>query len=457
VGVRRAAAALALAAAVLTAAALVPAGPAAAQDAVTAAQRDAQANRMFVEAVRSARRAESLYDAAERARLVREADALLQTIVDTLPETAIAVQLVTNQFIGDFDVAGFREQVRGLACDDPLATGCFLHRIELLLHPVEHPIAVPRWDWLSLAVAYHHLGQPERTAPILAPFVAAQRRSAAGGDADDDLFVARALALTGRPELALELTRRLDGCPARIYNLIDLARASAQGGDGGRAGDLVQEARDFADTRGCRWELGLVAQGLIRVGREADARTLFLNTVEQQFSRFREQRIDCCPPELAVAAADLADASLALRLLRTVQDDNPWTIPAVVGRLAGRGEVALALGYAEQVQDADVRAEAYAEIVARARAAGDARTAEDAYARLRQLTRPDAPGDRRPTALAQRAKAERLVEADASLWRRTFASAINAADRGFGSVPRDFAVPLLAALVRIETGVPLLD
>jgi len=456
VGIRRAVEAVA-SAALLAAAVLVCApGQAAAQD-PPAAQRDAQANRMFVEAVRGARRAESLYDPAERARLVREADALLRTIVETLPETGIAVQLVTNQFIGDFDVAGFREMVRGLACDDPLATGCFLHRIEQLLHPVEHPISVPRWDWLSLAVAYHHLGQPERTAPILAPFVAAQRRTSAGGDAEDDLFVARALALTGRADLALDMTRRLESCPARIYNLIDVARASAQAGDAARAAEHVQEARDYADARGCTWELGLVAQGLIRVGREADARTLFLNTVEQQFSRFREQTLDCCPPELAVAAADLADASLALRLLRTVQDDNPWTVPAVVGRLAGRGEVALALGYAEQVADPDVRAEAYAEIVARARAAGDDRTAEDAYGRLRQITRPDAPGDRRPTALAQRAKAEKLVEAEETRWRRTFASAINAADRGFGTVPRDFAVPLLAALVRIETGVPLLD
>ncbi|MFN8721801.1 MAG: hypothetical protein ACK5YI_13310, partial [Rhodospirillales bacterium] len=109
-----------------------------------------------------------------------------------------------------------------------------------------------------------------------------------------------------------------------------------------------------------------------------------------------------------------------------------------------------------QVQDLDLRAESLFEILAAIRRPADARTADDVYARLRQLTRPDGPGGRRPVALAQRAKAEKLVHGD-ERWRLTFLAAINAADRGATPPRRDIGVPLTAALVRIETGNPLLD
>jgi len=425
------------------------AAPADAQD------RGGQANRMFVQAVQLVRQADALYDLEEQTRLLREADRMLNEIVERLPDSPLAVQIVTNQFVGDFDIGDFRTRVRNLACNDPTGTPCFLNRIEQLLQPVEAPVTVARWDWLSLAVAYHHLGEPQRAPGLIAPFFAAQRRSTAADAMDDDLFVARALALTGRPDLAVQITRQIGQCAGRVYNLVDIAKAVLHRGERDRAAQLVREAQDYAGAHNCKQELGLVAQGLLRTGQESDARTLFLNTVEQQFSRFRDNRQDCCPPELAVAAAEMGDMNVALRILRLVQEDSPWAIPAVLGRLAARGETGLATSYGEQVSDPDVRAEAFAEILASAQQRGDQRTVDDLYGRLRQLTRPEGPGGRRPTALAQRAKAERLVHND-TRWRATFLSAINTAERANGQ-RRDVAVPLLAALVRIETGTPLLD
>jgi len=424
--------------------------PAAAQD------RAGQANRLFLQALVLVRQADASLEIEEQSRLLREADRLLGEIVERLPDTQLAVQIATNQFIGDFDVGEFRSRVRGLVCNDPVSTTCFLFRIEQLLQPIEYPITVARWDWLSLAVAYHVLGEPLRAGPIITPFYVAHRRASAVDTADEDLFVARALALVGRVDLAAQVTRRIGQCSARIYNLVDIAKALLWRGERDRANQFVNEAQEFAGNQNCAWEFGLVAQALSRVGREAEARTLFLNTVEQQFSRFRDPTQECCPPELAVAAAELGDVNVSLRILRTVQDDNPWAIPAVLGRLAARGETMLGLSYAEQVQDPDLRAESLFEILAAVRRPADARTADDVYARLRQLTRPDGPGGRRPVALAQRAKAEKLVHGD-ERWRLTFLSAINAADRGTAPPRRDIGVPLAAALVRIETGNPLLD
>lgn len=424
--------------------------PAFAQD------RAGQASRLFLQALGLVKQADASLDLEEQARFLREADRVLGEIVERLPDTQLAVQIATNQFIGDFDVGDFRNRVRGLVCNDPVATACFLYRIEQLLQPIEYPIAVARWDWLSLAVAYHVLGEPQRAGPIITPFYVAHRRASAADTADEDLFVARALALVGRVDLAAQVTRRIGQCSTRIYNLVDMAKALLWRNERERAATFVREAQEFAGLHNCSWELGLVAQALNRVGREADARTLFLNTVEQQFSRFRDPRPDCCPPELAVAAAELGDVNVSLRILRTVQDDNPWAIPAVLGRLAARGETTLGLSYAEQVQDPDLRAESLFEILAAIRRPADARTADDVYARLRQLTRPEGPGGRRPVALAQRAKAEKLVHGD-ERWRLTFLAAINAADRGATPPRRDIGVPLTAALVRIETGNPLLD
>lgn len=419
-----------------------------------AGQDQAPANRMFVQAMQLIRQADNTYDITEESRLLKDADKLLSDIVAKYPDSSLAVQLVTNQFVGDFDYYEFRSRIRALVCNEPLSSLCFLHRIGDMLPPIETPIAAARWDWLSLAVAYQTLGDASRAREIVAPFVSAVRRGAAADGAGQDLFVARALALMGQTQLALDITRQINDCSTRIYNLADIAKAAAWRGDTNTTVQLAEEAKGYATAHGCSWELGLVAQALLRSGKEAAARTLFLNTVETQFSKFRETKGDCCPPELAVAAADLGDPNLALALLRTVQDENPWTIPAVLGRLARRGDTAIAVAYAEQVQDIDIRGEAYAELIDAALKRGDPNSAHDLMKRLSKLV--DEAAGRRPGLLAQKAKAEKALYGD-DRWRPTFQAAINAAEHASNFVRRDIGAPLLAALVRIETGQPMLD
>jgi hypothetical protein len=305
-------------------------------------------------------------------------------------------------------------------------------------------------------VAHHLNGATDRAREIIAPFVSALRRGAAASSSDaqeQDLFVARALALTGQTDVALQITRSISDCSTRIYNLTDLAEISSWHGEKDLAAALTTEAQKYSQANNCSWEFGLVVQALLRVGREAEARTLFLNTVEQQFSRFRETKQECCPAELAVAAADLGEVNLALGLLRTVHEDSPWTVPAVLGRLQTRGEVALTSAYLEQVQEVDSQAEILAEFIAAAVRRGDPAAVQQWMKRLNQIA--DVPANRKPTVLAQRAKAEKLVFGD-DRWRATMAQAI-AADRSSAFVRRDIGVPLLAALVRIESGLPMLD
>lgn len=418
------------------------------------AQDTGPANRLFVQAMQLLRQADQTYDIAEESRLLKEADKLLTDVITKYPDSALAVQLVTNQFVGDFDFFEFRGRIRALVCNEPLTSLCFLHRIGELLPPVETPITASRWDWLSLAVGYHQLGDAARAKEIIAPFVSAVRRGAVADSSGQDLFVARALSLMGQIPLALDITRQIADCSTRIYNLSDVGKAALWKGDAATAAALAEEASKFASANRCSWELGLVAQALLRAGREPEARTLFLNTVETQFSKFRETKSDCCPPELAVAAAEMGEPNLALGLLRTVQDENPWTIPAVLGRLARRGETALTLAYAEEVQDVDVRGEAFAELIEAALKRNERAVAEDLYRRLGRLVE-EAQG-RRPGLLAQRAKTQRLMHGD-DRWRQTFLAALGAAERSSNFVRRDIGAPLLAALVKIETGLPMLD
>lgn len=434
-------------AALLAVALLVCASAAVAQD-------TGPANRLFVQAMQLLRQADQTYDIAEESRLLKEADKLLTDVIAKYPDSALAVQLVTNQFVGDFDFFEFRSRIRALVCNEPQTSLCFLHRIGELLPPVETPITAARWDWLSLAVGYHQLGDAARAKEIIAPFVSAVRRGAVADSSGQDLFVARALSLMGQVPLALDITRQIADCSTRIYNLSDIGKAALWKGDAATAAALAEEANKYASANRCTWELGLVSQALLRAGREPEARTLFLNTVETQFSKFRETKGDCCPPELAVAAAEMGEPNLALGLLRTVQDENPWTIPAVLGRLARRGETALTLAYAEEVQDVDVRGEAFAELIDAALKRNERAVAEDLYRRLGRLVE-EAQG-RRPGLLAQRAKTQRLMYGD-DRWRQTFMAALGAAERSSNFVRRDIGAPLLAALVKIETGLPMLD
>lgn len=413
--------------------------------------QNAQANRQFVLAMQAIQKADQTYDPAEQTKLLLDADRLLTDIITRLPESALAVQLVTNQFIGDFDYAQFKTKLRSLVCGDPKSSACLLHRIEGLIPPVEYPIATPRWDWLSFAVASYHLGERERVRPIVAPFVQAMRSGSASSDISQDLFVGRTLALTGDIDLSLQITRGFADCSTRIYNLSDIVETLVWQGEMGRATQIAEETVEYARTQGCAWELGLVAQSLLRVGLEARARTLFLNTVEEQFSRFKDKRGNCCPPELAVAAGDLGDANLALGLLRTVQEESPWTIPQVLGKLEARGEKALTLTYADQLQDTDLKAETYVELIGGALRAKDRSQADLLSARLDKVVN----DMRSPIVLVQRARADKLLFTD-QRWRTSFQTALSEAERGAGQ-RRDLAVPFLAALVEIETGRPMLE
>lgn len=413
--------------------------------------QNGQANRQFVQAVQAIRQADQSYDEAEQAKLLQQADTLLTDIITRLPESTLAVQLTTNQFIGDFDYVEFKNRLRGLVCADPKSNGCLLHRIEALVTPIEYPIAAPRWDWLSLAIAHYQIGDKTRVRPIVAPFVQALRSGGAKGDVSPDLFVSRTLALTGEVDRALAVTREFRDCATRVYNLSDIVDALVWRDELPKATEVAEEVTEFARTQGCSWELGLVAQSLLRVGLEARARTLFLNTVEEQFSRFKDHRGNCCPPELAVAAGDLGDTNLALGLLRTVQNESPWTIPQVLGKLEARGEKVLTLTYADQMQDNDLKAETYVELIDGALKAKDRAQADILAAKLDKTVT----DSRTPNTLVQRARADRLLFTD-NRWRGTFQAAIAEAERGSGQ-RRDVAVPLLATLLEIETGKPMLE
>jgi hypothetical protein len=413
------------------------------------------ANRQFLTAIRLVRQADASFNAAEESRLLLQADQLFRQIIEAWPETDIAVKLFTNQFIGDFDYFEFKNRVKGLICNQSFLTQCFLHRISLLLPPIETPLSVARWDWLSLAVAYHLFGQPERGREIIGPMLAAVRRGAPPEGTERDLFVSRALSLIGEFDTALEITRGIDECSTRLYNLNDITEAALWHERGALAKELAEEAHQYALRQHCDWELGLVIQGLAMVGRHHDARAMFQQTVERQFLRYRQSRSgECCPPELAVAAAEMGDVHLALGLLRTVQEENSWTIPVVLGRLSRRGQAQIALSYAEQIQDPDIRGEAFGELIEALVFQQERSRAEDVFVLLSRLveeTAPPAPG-----LIGQMAKAEHVLHAD-ERWRQSFQKAITAAERGVTLVRRDIGGPLIALLVRIETGRPMLD
>ncbi len=412
------------------------------------------ANRQFVEAMRLIQEADRTYEAVREAKLLNRAAVLLDGIIDTFPGTDLAVQLVTNQFVGDFDFFEFKNRVDSLVCYTPDSSACFLQRITALLPPIEVPITSARWDWLSLAVAHHFFGSRTRAREIVAPFLSAVRRGALPPGAERDLFVSRALALTGESEIALGITRGIAECSTRVYNLTDIADVALWEGRTEMARELTDEALEFARTYDCSWEMGLVVQALWMVGRQVEARRLLLGTVETRFPTYRDPRNRCCPPELAVAAADVGDANLALTLLRAVQNEHPWVIAAVLERLSVRGHAALAVPYAEQVQDADVRAEAFALLVGVLDAAGAGELARDLFDRVRALA--VEAGDRRPAILAWQAFSEHVLFDD-ERWRRSFQQAVTAAERGSSFVRRDIGGPLLAVLVHIETGRPMLN
>ncbi len=421
---------------------------------VLADEAGAQANRQFIQAMQLVRKANGTYDAAEETRLLAEADRLLGDIITRFSDTDLAVQLVTNQFVGDFDFYEFRTRLRAMVCTDQQSTKCFVFRIGNILPPVEIPINAARWDWLSLAVANHLFGDPGRAKEIIAPFLSAVRRGVANGGTDRDLYVSMALALTGQPDLALDLTRKISDCATRIYNLNDVAQAALWQGERERAAALAEEARVFAVAHTCVAEFGLVVRTLRDAGAEAAAGAVFAAALEAQAAAAKDNNAVVWPPELVVAAAEVGDPAQALVRLRGVQDEAAWTVPAVLGRLVKRGEGGRAQSYAEALQDADQRGEAYAELIERFLAHDERPAAEVLMAKLAKLAADD--GQRRPTLIAERARAEKALYRD-ERWRPSFQQAVTTAENASGLIRREIGGPLISILVRIETGLPMLD
>ena len=103
------------------------------------------------------------------------------------------------------------------------------------------------------------------------------------------------------------------------------------------------------------------------------------------------------------------------------------------------------------MQDNDLKAETYVELIDGALKAKDRGQADTLSARLDKTVT----DSRTPITLVQRARADKLLYSD-NRWRGSFQTAISEAERGSGQ-RRDIAVPLLAALVEIETGKPMLE
>ena len=73
----------------------------------------------LIQALQLIRQADNTFDVAEESRLLKEADKLFNEIVTKYPDSALAVQLVTNQFVGDFDFYDFRARIRSLTAVAP--------------------------------------------------------------------------------------------------------------------------------------------------------------------------------------------------------------------------------------------------------------------------------------------------------------------------------------------------
>ena len=65
-------------------------------------------------------------------------------------------------------------------------------------------------------------------------------------------------------------------------------------------------------------------------------------------------------------------------------------------------------------------------------------------------------GPRRPALIAERARAEKALYRD-ERWRPSFQQAITAAENASSMTRRDIGGSLVSILIRIETGLPMLD
>lgn len=434
------------------------------------------ANRTFTEAIQNIRRAGATYDMRESVKLLRAADRLLKKIVSDYPESTIAVQLVTNQFIGDFDVLDFRNRIRSLSCErgsyvedflsehgivsatGPNTEACFLYRIETLLTPFENPPQSPRWDWLSLSVAYYMNAQSERSRQIMLPFLnAVQTRTRAGEGQDMMLLLSRAMMLTGQSEQAQAMMQRIGDCTVRLTGMAGMVRFALWNNQDGEAHDRADNIQSFADENQCNWQKPLVAQMLMLTGRKLEATKIYETIKADQFTNIRaEDRAENTPPDLAVAAAMLDESEEALAMLRTVMDGNPWAVTAVLGAMAQRGFYDEAENFINELKNQSQKAEALASLVDAAMKAGDKKRATQFMGSLAALKTSPASPQEQVEVLSSRARGEKALYRD-DRWRETFETALNTADLVDETKRMQAAEPLIAALAYIKTGQPQLD
>lgn len=434
------------------------------------------ANRTFTEAIQNIRRASTTYDMRESVRLLRAADKLLRKIVNDYPESTIAVQLVTNQFIGDFDVLDFRNRIRALSCEKgsyveeflgehgiasatgPNTEACFLYRLETLLAPFENPPQTARWDWLSLSVAYYLYDQQERARQIILPFLTATQTRGRGNEGQDMLMMtARALMLTGQDEQAQGMIQRIGDCTARLSIMADMTRLALWGTKEGEAHDRVDTLKTFVEENQCNWQRPVVAEMLALTARQDEAAKLYETLKAEQFTNVKaEERSENTPPDLAVAAAILDEPGEALGMVRAVMEGNPWVVPQALFELGRKGAFDEAQTFVDELKAPAQKAGALLALIDAANKGNVRKKATHFMGLLAAIkTSPSAPQEQ-VEVLAARARAERAVYKD-ERWRETILTALNTADLIEENSRMQAAIPLIAALAAIKTGNPLLD
>lgn len=450
--------------------AMVGAAPACARDA------QEEANRTFVEAVQLVKRANSTLDTRETVRLLRGADSLLKKIINDYPESPVAVQLVTNQFIGDFDILDFKSRVRSLSCErggyvedflsdygvatatGPLTEACFLYRIETLMAPIEMPVTSARPDWLSLAVAYYVYGQPERAREIIQPFLQLLHKSSSSSDAQDSfIFMARALALTGAFDRAMEIGARINDCANKLYFLMEMLKISLYQNEEGTARMLADQIKDYVEANSCTWQKGLVSTALFMTGSKGEAKVVYEKAVAEQYTATKpEERAETTPPDLVLAAANMDDAPTVLSMLRAVRERNPWLAAPVLETLAERGFDEAAGDFVEEITEPERKGEAYTALIGALVKKGNTKQAGAYFDKLTSIPLNPSQAAQKSQLLALRAWAEKILYKD-DRWRNSFQSALNAAER-IDDGDRIKVMPaLLGTLMQIKTNHHVLD
>lgn len=441
-----------------------------------AATPNENANRTFVEAMQLLRRANNTLDTRESVRLLHGVDNLLKKVVQDYPESGLAVQIATNQFIGDFDVMEFKSRIRSLSCErgsyvedflseygvvtatGPLTEACFLYRTETLLAPPEDPLTSARPDWLSLAVAYYLYGQQERAREIILPFLSLLRKSSPGADTQESfLFLARTLAITGAFDSALKMGERINDCTNRLNHMMEMMKVTLHQGDMRAAKIQADQLRDYADANQCNWQKGLVAQALYMTERKGDAKIRYEKAAADQYAGTRpEERSETTPPDLVIAASLMEDPATALAMLRVVIDRNPWVATPVLVNLAGRGNFTGAQDFAlYEIKEPERMAEALAALVEVLVQKNELKRAQALMARLNDIHISPSQPYQQSLVFAVRAWAEKALYRD-ERWRETYQAALNAAERVEENNRMQLVPPLLAMLTQIKTNKPVL-